>query len=259
MIWHYPNVGLKSDAEETEDEKKSLSTLEYDKEFSWRTKYYSYLSPNIFVIDFDHTLAVYDGNQEVTAESTRDDQLPSVYARPFMFEFLQFLKRVNRNNILILWTRAKKLYISKIVLLLGIGNYFDHILSRSDCKNSYKTYGCHKSFHYILDKYPNYTNMRSFLIDNLAYKNGTKEDDSSTGYFRLLSVKPFVLPDAENGSDSTLLNLMLYLDRNFFEGGIKKSILYTVIAAKPTGNLSIETRFAVSKCDLLIHGWYPKM
>lgn len=249
MIWQYPKVSVESSKKEEEDS----STLEYDKEFFWRSKHYSYLSPSIFVIDFDHTLAVYDGDQIVT----HDDQLPSVYARPFMFEFLEFLKRVNKNNILILWTRAKKLYISKIVLLLGIGNYFDHILSRGDCKNSYKKYGIYKSFKYILDNFPNYIHMRSFLIDNLAYKNGT--GDFTTDYYRLLSVKPYTLDDAENGSDSTLLNLMLYLDEAYFKDDTGRPIIYPVLILCPDGALRLGAKYDVSDCKLLAHGWYPKI
>lgn len=247
MIWHYPDVGIKILKEE---EKESTS---FDKVFSWRVNYYSSLSPNIFVIDFDHTLAVYDGDRTIISE----DQLPSVYTRPFMIEFLQYLKKINKNNILILWTRAKRLYINKMVLLLGIANYFDHILSREDCKKSYKKYGCYKSFRYIVNNFAKYSNMRSFLIDNLAYKNGGGEDD----YFRLLSLKPYILDEVENGSDSTLLNLMLYLDKEFFLDS-KKYIIppsYNVVMVERDGSLYLGTKFDVSDCKILVKSWYPKL
>ena len=195
-----------------------------------------------------------------------------------MVEFLEFLKKVNKNNILLLWTRAKKSYINKFVLLLGIGNYFDHILSREECKDSFKKYKCYKSFRYIMDNFPKYINMRSFLIDNLAFKNGgggssdpifdndTDDDDNDNDnsdsvnnyYFRLLSVKPFTINDVINGSDSTLLNLMLYLDKNYFNNNFifKK---YKVLTTDKNGNLQLEERFNPENCDVFVTSWYAKL
>lgn len=253
MIWHYPYAGEKTLAEEEEEEEKN------HKAFTTRLKRCNpyYLYPNIFVIDFDHTLAVYDSDQRIPSSS--NDQLPSLYTRPFMVEFLQFLKRINKNNILLLWTRAKKLYVSKFVLLLGIGNYFDHILSREDCKSSYKKYKCYKSFRYITDNFPKYSNMRAFLIDNLAYKNGGGGDTRGGYYFRLLSVKPFTLDDVENGSDSALLNLMLYLDEFFFKEPQQlqqpPQEYNVVVVDESSDTLFLGRKVDVSACEILVTGW----
>lgn len=251
MIWHYPDDDNKKALKEEKD-----STLFSKKDFSWRTKCCSYLYPNIFIIDFDHTLAVHDSN----------DQLPSVYTRPFMIEFLEYLKKINKNNILILWTRAKKLYINKFVLLLGIANYFDHILSREECKISFKKYKCYKSFRYIIDNFPKYRNMRSFLIDNLAYKNGggkdelDNKDNDTNYYFKLLSVKPFTIDEVNNGSDSTLLNLMLHLDEKFFkDDNVIKYKVYKVITVDQKGSLFLDQRFDASDCDVFVKSWHSKM
>ena len=241
-MWHYPPTSEKA-ADVSSERRK-------EKPYSWKQKYQSYvLCPNIFIIDFDHTLAVYDSDRTLDPFG----KSASVYTRPFMVEFLQYLKVINKNNILILWSRGKQYYISKMLLLLGICNYFNHILTRHDCNNSYRKYGCYKSFKYIVDKYPRYMNMRSFLIDDLALKNGG--DD----YFKLVSVKPFNLTDIEAGLDSTLLNVMLFLDQSFFNTTTSSTPPDKCVLTLAGDKLRLEKRTDVSGCDVFVKGWASKM
>lgn len=258
MIWHYPDDRQRRRRRDEKD--YSSKRLLSKRDFTWRWKRCNHLYPTIFIIDFDHTLAVFDNEHEIT----------SVYTRPFMVEFLEYLKKINRNNILILWTRGQRVYINRCVLLLGIGNYFDHILSRDECKISFKKYKCYKSFRFIIDYFPKYTNMRSFLIDNLAYRNGggckekEEEDDYVNYYFKLISVKPFTIEDVKNKdgtrTDSTLLNLMLYLNTNFFkQDDIKRNKIYKVITADKKGTLFLDERLDASDCQVFVKSWCAKM
>ena len=61
MIWHYPN-NTNNNINTELREKKEGNDLILEKDFSWRLKSCSYLYPSIFIIDFDHTLAVYDSD-----------------------------------------------------------------------------------------------------------------------------------------------------------------------------------------------------
>ena len=149
----------------------------------------SSLSPVLFVIDFDHTLAVFD--DLYILETTITNKLPSIYTRPFLYEFLNFIKGININNVIILWTAGTAAYIKQNLLLLNIAHYFDKVLSREHCKESKKNFNhkC-KSHSYLVSLFPQYKRMRSVLIDNYAYKNGCY-----TGYTEIISVKPFQLTD----------------------------------------------------------------
>lgn len=148
----------------------------------------SSLAPVLFVIDFDNTLAVYDEMYILDNNSTND--LPSTYTRPFMYEFLDYIKSVNTNNVIVMWTAGTDIYIKQNLLLLNIAQYFDKILSRVHCHESKEKYNKCKSHAYLISLFPNYKRMRSILIDNLAYKNG-----SGTGYSEILSIKPYTLLD----------------------------------------------------------------
>ena len=149
----------------------------------------SSLAPVLFVIDFDNTLAVYDEMYILDNNSTNN--LPSTYTRPFMYEFLDYIKSVNTNNVIIMWTAGTDIYIKQNLLLLNIAQYFDKILSRVHCYESKEKHnGKCKSHAYLISLFPNYKRMRSILIDNLAHKNG-----SGTGYSEILSIKPYTLLD----------------------------------------------------------------
>lgn len=146
-------------------------------------------APVLFVIDFDNTLAVYD--EMYVLDNTSTNKLPSTYTRPFMYEFLDFIKTVNTNNVVIMWTAGTDLYIKQNLLLLNIAQYFDKVLSREHCNESKKEYdGKCKSHAYLVSRFPKYKRMRSILVDNLAYKNG-----ADTGYSEILSIRPYNLWD----------------------------------------------------------------
>lgn len=177
------------------------------------------LAPVLFVIDFDHTLATNDG--DYLLEKTTTKHVPGTYTRPFMFQFLDYIKSVNVNNIVIMWTAATKFYIYQNLLLLNLVIYFNHILHRKHCKESEKKYGKLKSYKYLIEKFPRYKNMRSVLIDNFAWKNGY-----NSGYNEILSIKPYCLSTIQNSflesrglclGDTALVNLILYLENRFFK------------------------------------------
>ena len=183
----------------------------------------SNLSPYLFAIDFDQTLAKYDSKNELKTL----DQLPSIYLRPFLFEFLDYIKSINSNNILILWTHGTEKYISEMLLLLNMSQYFNHVLSRNHCNDSKLQYGCIKSCHYIKKMFPEYVNYRSILIDDLAdYNSGIIIDDNHSnrdgggGYYKIIRVKKFdiqTIKQTKYGiSDTTLLNLIKIFSKTLF-------------------------------------------
>ena len=146
----------------------------------------SQLAPVLFVIDFDNTLGVYDELYILDSFST--NKLPSTYTRPFLYEFLDYIKSVNINNILILWTAGTNSYIKQNLLLMNIAHYFDKVLSRKHCEDSNQRYGKSKSHAHLVSLFPQYKRMKSIIIDNFAKENG-----GDTGYSITLSVKPFTL------------------------------------------------------------------
>ena len=181
----------------------------------------SSLAPVLFVIDFDNTLAVYDEMYVLSDNST--NKLPSTYTRPFMYEFLEFIKGVNTNNVIVMWTAGTDMYIKQNLLLLNIAQYFDNVLSRNHCHESKKNYnGKIKSHEYLISRFPKYKRMRSILIDNWGYKNG-----SDTGYSEIISVKPYTLFDvaktfgAFGVSLSDVEDLELFFTSKGVEGTMK--------------------------------------
>ena len=168
---------------------------EYNADFS-QIDYYqnhlsfieSSLSPILCVLDFDHTLAVYDEHYILDEDVT--DHLPSVYTRPFLYQLLDYLKSVNKNNVIILWTAGANSYIQQNLLLLNICQYFDHVLSRKHCHESRDKFNVRKSYQYLVETFPQYKNMRSVIIDNYAWCNS-----ANTGYNKTISVKPFTIED----------------------------------------------------------------
>lgn len=254
-MWHYPEISVAHTTATLPPTKEDK--IQYDDYFvQYCMNYSSVLSPSIFVLDFDNTLAFYDEKLELD----RSDNLPSIYTRPYMFQFLQFLKIVNKNNVIILWTRGTRGYIQRCVLLLQIANYFDHILSREECNQSKEKFGCFKSFNYIKELYPQYGNMRSFLIDDRALENaGALKTSSSTSYYKLISVKPFTTRDMTRDKvDTTLLNLMSYLDKAYFTTPSTTSRYHDIICLEGD-RLRIKKTSDVRNCHLFIAGWYPKM
>ena len=251
MIWHYPEVEVKEQGTATLPPRKS--NIQYDDNFvQYSLNYSNYLSPSIFIIDFDNTLAFYDEKLELDIS----DNLPSIYTRPYMFQFLQFLKIVNKTNVIILWTRGTREYINRCLLLLKIANYFDHILSRIECNQSREKYGCFKSFNYIKELYPQYSNMRSFLVDDRAIENGGGPKKSS--YYKLICVKPFTIIDIQNTTDTTLFNVMLYLDKSFFTTTTSTSCHYHNVICQEGDKLVIKKRSNLSNCQVFVVGWYPR-
>ena len=181
------------------------------------------LSPVLFVLDFDKTLAVYDSDGKLDPNA----EFPSVYTRPFLYEFLDYIKSVTKNNIIILWTAGMFDYISRMLLLLNISQYFHHILFKNHCKESQKRTGYQKSYKYLINLFPIYKYLRSILIDDLANWNVDKYNDK-INYFRIISVKPFNIKDVRRfffksttssnniREDTTLLNVINYLDKKLF-------------------------------------------
>ena len=180
------------------------------------------LSPFLFILDFDKTLAVYDSDGLLMDP---DAEFPSVYTRPFLYEFLDYIKSVNKNNIIILWTAGTFEYISQMLLLLNLPQYFHHVLFRNHCKESQKQTGYQKSHKYLINLFPIYKHLRAVLIDDLADWNVNKNDSN---YFKIISVKPFNIKDVERfffkssvtnnniAGDTTLLNVINYLDVELF-------------------------------------------
>ena len=190
--------------------------------------YSSILSPVVFVIDFDNTLAVYDKHQIL---DRCKDTFPSLYIRPFLFEFLDYIKSINKNNIIILWSNGKSIYVYNMLLLLNIAQYFNHILTRDNCNESQKLTGSNKSFQYLIYKFPLYKKLRVILIDDLAKQN-TKKENLYNSYDMIITVKPFTINDViaivkknkqtmkkdNKYGDTTLLNLIIFLHNNLFYG-----------------------------------------
>ena len=145
----------------------------------------SALSPTVFVIDFDETLAYYDEDYILQDGTHPMDSHPSFYTRPFFEHFLSFLKSFNKNNILILWTAGTTCYIYLAIFIMNIAPYFYKILSRPDCEESLKQYGYKKAHAYLISKYPTLANMKSVLIDDQAHTNGCNE------YDLLINVAPY--------------------------------------------------------------------
>lgn len=187
-----------------------------------KINYSSPLSPTLFVIDFDLTLAFYD--DEYAFEPHPMDSLPSFYTRPFLYQFLDFLKSVNKNNVLILWTAGTRCYIRGAIFLLNIAPYFQKVLSRSDCEKSKAEFGFRKSHRYLTKLYPSYASMRSVIIDDQAKYNA---DD---GYDLIVNLAPYnadrVLAHIQptkavtvsSYGDTTLLNLISSLRARLFSG-----------------------------------------
>lgn len=148
-------------------------------------------SPVLFVVDFDNTLAVYDMKKLLQIDFM--DNLPSVYTRPFLHNFLTYIRSVNRHNILILWTAGTQSYIHRALILCDIAHYFHHILTYSDCKESQIKYGLMKAYRYIIEKYPQYSDMRSVIIDNFAMRNATHRTTNEKTYSKIYSVLPYTI------------------------------------------------------------------
>ncbi|KAF7683164.1 hypothetical protein TCON_1621 [Astathelohania contejeani] len=191
--------------------KKSLDREDFSQDMFY-LKHVRYLNeenraPVLFVFDFDNTLAVYDEHQHLQLHFS--DSFPSVYTRPFLYEMLDYMKATNKHNILILWSAGKGSYIQNILTLLNLGIYFNHILTYYDCIVSRNKYGVNKSYKYIITKYPQYSDMRSILIDNWAVVNATGRKRKNYGtegrdrcgrttkqqYSHLISIKPYTIRD----------------------------------------------------------------
>ena len=219
--------------------------------------------PILFVIDFDHTLAVYDS--ELLLEDNRaegEEDFASLYTRPFMFQFLNFIKKVNKNNVIILWTKGQKMYIQRAVLILGIANFFDHILSRKDCERSKMKYNMYKSMEYINELFPDYSKMTSVLIDDYAFINGSGKPKYKlkSSYSELIKVEPYLIENVLQFNDNVLLNLMLYLDSEYFFSSelfhsAKNSIYNVITLGEDKKSLVLTKKSDVSKCQLLISSW----
>ena len=175
------------------------------------------LSPYLFVVDFDETLAFYDSYHKL-------DKSSYVYSRPYLYNFLDYIRQSNKNNIIILWTAGTFEYISKMIFLLNISHYFNYILHRDHCSISKKKTGCRKSYTYLISLFPQYKYFRAILIDDYAIDN-TKCDNNNDDYFQIISIKPYTYKDilihlsssnSNNIGDNTLLNLILYLDTKYF-------------------------------------------
>ena len=218
--------------------------------------------PILFVIDFDHTLAVYDSELQLEDRAEGEEDFASLYTRPFMFQFLNFIKKVNKNNVIILWTKGQKMYIQRAVLILGIANFFDHILSREDCDLSKKKYNMYKSMEYINELFPDYRNMTSVLIDDYAFINGSGKPkyQLKSSYSELIKVEPYLIENVLQFNDNVLLNLMLYLDSEYFFSSelfhsAKNSIYNVLTLGNDKKSLALIKKSDVSKCQLLISSW----
>lgn len=188
--------------------KQMLDTEDFTQDMFFY-KYVRYLNeekraPALLVFDFDNTLAIYDEQQHL--QLNLSDSFPSVYTRPFLYEMLDYMKATNKHNILILWTAGKRSYIQNVLTLLNMCQYFTHILTYYDCVLSKNKYGVSKSYKYIVNKYPKYSDMRAILIDNWAVYNalGRKRKSYKTNYddgivkqqySRLISIKPYTIYD----------------------------------------------------------------
>ena len=246
IVTGYGNTNNDDDDDDDEDDEDFTQTDYYQHNLQNSSR----LSPLLVVLDFDHTLAVSD--LKYFLDKNALGIFPSIYTRPFLYNFLDFIKSVNKNNILILWTAGTEFYINHALLLLDIAQYFDHVLSRKHCDESKQNFGKKKSYQFLAEKFPQYCNMRSVIVDNFGIHNSAR-----TGFSQVISIKPFNLTDIIRGlgafnvhpinisdesefimskgklgfskdfyflidtespyyGDTTLLNLIKYMNREFF-------------------------------------------
>ena len=182
--------------------RKNYDNIDNKNYFIRKVQYlhYEVYSPVLFVLDFDNTLAVADSKQLLQLDFTDNSWI--MYIRPFLYEFLSYLRSVNKFNILVLWTAGKEQYINQVLILCNIAHYFHHILSYVDCRKSFEKYGAKKAYKYLIEKYPHYSHMRSIIIDNEAVYNalGTRGGENNEyerktfkTYFKLYSVLPYTI------------------------------------------------------------------
>ena len=211
---------------------------------------HSHLSPVLFVIDFDQTLAVFDSDYEFD-----DGKLQSFYTRPFLYQFLDYLKSVNKNNVLVLWTAGSDFYIKHALLLLNIAQYFDHVMSREHCDKSREVFGLKKCHKYFLSLFPQYSKMRSIIIDNYAWTNSAR-----SGFTCLISVKPFNISDVAKiyktniVDDSTLLNVILFLQKSIFKEYSKNKTKTPQIYVKDCYSFSENSAGVISLSKKMLDG-----
>lgn len=106
---------------------------------------------------------------------------------PFLREFLRYLHDLNKHNVVILWTATRRPYIGHNLMLCDISNYFHHVLTYQNCKESDARYEVKKARDYISHKFPQYRNVRSVLVDDRAFSN------SRGKYSHVYSVVPFTI------------------------------------------------------------------
>ena len=145
-------------------------------------------SPVLFVLDFDHTIAYHDSRRLLDIDFM--DNNTRLYTRPFLRCLLNYVRCVNKHNVLILWTAGAESYIQRMLVLCDIAPYFHHVLTYQHCRESQDRYGTKKAYAYLKCRYPEYADLRSVLVDNLAVTNAVGGEDGET-YTYIYSVEPF--------------------------------------------------------------------
>lgn len=146
--------------------------------------------PTIFVFDLDHTLIYFDEEGDILTT-------PSYYIRSFASEILTFLKKLDENNLMVLWTRGIKEYAMDALKNTKLGENFNYVLSEDDCKKSIRYFKFPKSKDYLekficevekpvgLDE-DSLDSYNWILIDDKAVENGGKTYDD---YYE---IKPYL-------------------------------------------------------------------
>ena len=226
-MWKYPIIYNKTSNNNNNSSNSSINTSNNNENIviinddiaSKEKTMFNKLCPYLFVIDFDKTLVYYDHSKHI-------DCSKSIYTRPFLYEFLDYIKSINKNNILILWTAGTMRYVYEKLLLLNLSQYFNHILHKQHCDESKQETGVKKSFIYLKKKFPQYQYYRAIFIDDYAVYNSYSSSLNNDNYFKIITVKPFDYTDVyfyyhnrdkNNFGDSTLLNLIIYLKETFFD------------------------------------------
>lgn len=187
------------------------------------------MKPSVITFDLDETLVYFDENCNCFFS-------PRYYIREYSNQLLNLLRQINKNNLIVLWTAAKDPYVTDVLFQSYLGSYFNFILTRKHCKESYKIYGAQKHADYLLrylsrkfDKNEMYKIKQYdfLLIDDKANLNGNSSYDFE------LNAKPYtfdtVQKELSNNSyrDDYLLSLCgFFFDKCFLRYFDNNKLIY---------------------------------
>lgn len=159
--------------------------------------------PTIFVFDLDHTLIYFDEEGDIFIT-------PSYYVRKYSHELLTFLKSLNENNLLVLWTRGTKEYAYDVLTNTNLGMNFNYVLCEEECQESIKYFQYPKSKEYLYEFITNtekplgidkdtLDTYNCILIDDKAVENG------ASTYDEYIQIKPYTKTIAKKENDKKII------------------------------------------------------